>query len=260
MTQQAYELDLRDCLDEQGSGWTQRTGVGQGTDIGPALTWGLQSLRKSFGWGKIKIPPGLWLMTTPPSPDDLSGMSIEGLQSMASKIVFNNAAGVAFYFSGANGYDGGGLRGLGILLESGLGDTNSYGILLRGDSRYQPDQMEFNDIYMSSVGGGSYWWDNFHVDGTARVQNEALGIPQGCRVGTLDNIQLFCARNVGLYLRNVVQFSLKNAGVYVDSGANANRVLITEGSTQVHGIGVEAAGGIVTNDATDVWIDGTKYA
>lgn len=254
--QSSYALDLRDLMDAHyGVGhWTQRTGVGVGSDIGPALTDGLQYLRQKFGRGKILIPPGQWLMTNAPVPADMTGHYIEGAGSMASWVVYNNASGAAFYFSAAGGYDGGGIRGLAIMLESGLGNTNSYGILLQGSAIYQPDQMEFEDIYMSSVGASSFWWDNFHIDGSARAH------PQGCRIGTLTNVQLFNSHNVPLYISNAVGWTLVNVGVFTGAGANGNDIFIIGGSTHVYGIGVNFGGALHTETSIDVMINGQRFS
>jgi hypothetical protein len=197
---QSYELDLRNLMDAHyGVGkWTQRTGIGIGTDIGPALTDGLTTLRANFKRGIIKIPPGSWLMTTAPDKSLVSGNYFIGAGSLASEIIYNNNAGAAFYFSGDSGHDGGGIKGVSLLLESGLGNTNAYGILLKGDATYQPDQMMFEDIYMSSVGASSFWFDCFHADGSARIH------PQGIRIANLTMCEFFNSHNIPLYLSNVV--------------------------------------------------------
>jgi hypothetical protein len=253
--------DLRECMDAQYGvgGWTKRTGVGSGSDIGPALTKCLTDIRAIFGRGKITIPPGQWLMTNAPSSALLSGNVIEGLGSQASIIVFNNAKGVAFHFSGANGYTGGGMRGIGLLLESGLGNTNSYGIYLVGDSKSQPDQMEFNDIYLSAVGGSSYWWEGLHAIGTARTS------PQGIRVVIINNMQIFNCRNVGAYISNAVQWSISNLGTYTGIGTG-NDIYITGGgpantnTIQLTASRLYAGGTLYLNNASDIAIEGKAGA
>jgi hypothetical protein len=218
---------LTDCMDyHYGAGnWTKRTGVGQGSDIGPALTDCLTAIRGSTGRGRILVNPGVWLMTNPPTTSLLSGNQIEGFGSQSSKVVYNQSGGIAFYFSGSNGFTGGGIRGLGILLEQGMGDSTAYAIALIGNSQYQPDQSLWEDLYISAL-GESYWWETFHVDGTART------VPQGVRVGSMHNVQLFRSHNVGLYLANVVQWDIVNVGVYVGMGSG-NDVYITGSGTQL---------------------------
>ena len=257
MTQPSYELDLRDLLDARyslagGPGWTQRMGIGTGTDIGPALSDGLAALRGQFGAGTIKIPPGSWLMNSGPAP--LGRIGIEGAGSMASEIVYNNLAGAAFNYDGGGGFDGGGIRGLGLMLEEGLGMSNAYGILLQGNSTYQPDQMMFEDIYMSSIGASSYWWDGFHADGTARTH------PQGIRIASLKQVEIFNCHNVPLYLSNVVGWTLENVGVFTGSGTNGNDIFIVGGSTHVTGVGVNYGGTLHTSPSLDVVINGVRYS
>ncbi len=214
MTQPAYELDLRDLLDAYyGPGaWLQRSmSPHSGSDIVPAVNAGLQTLRTQFHeGGVIKVPPGLWRMRSGFNPAVLSSVRFEGVHSMASKLVYDCASGSPFYYNGAGGINGGGLKGLSILLEDTLGDSNAYGVMLKGDATYQPDQMMFEDLYITSVSGGSYWWDGFHVDGSARVPPLA----EGCRVLDLHNVQIFRCRNLGLYMARAIQVSMLNVGLY----------------------------------------------
>jgi len=206
----AEELNLVDLMDTYyGSGnWTYRTGVGTGSDIGPALSAGLTQLRSSQGRGIIKVPAGHWLYTTAVSPSLLSGNYIVGEGSQASVIVYNANYGGAFYWSGYQGYSGGGMRGIAILLEKQLGDTNAYALLVQGDATYQSDQMAFEDIYISSIEGNSYWWAGLQVYGNARTS------PQGIRVITIKNMQIFACHYFGAYFSNLVQASIENLGVY----------------------------------------------
>lgn len=254
MTQPAYELDLRDLMDAYyGIGsWTQRTGIGIGTDIGPAISDGCIALRSQFGRGKIVIPPGDWLMVNPPSQNVLSGHLIEGIGSQASKVIYNNNSGVAFQFSGDSGYTGGGVKGLGILLESGLGNTNAYAIAMQGNATYQQDQTSFDDLYISAVGGSSYWWEAFHADGSARSS------PQGCRVSDIRNMQVFNCRNIGIYLANAVQWTLDNVGAYTGAGPYGNSLMLRGGCTHIYGQGVNATIDVV--GCYDVKINGLVYA
>lgn len=250
---------LKDCMDyHYGSGmWSQRTGVGVGSDIGPAISACISTIRSTSGRGQILINPGSWLMTSAPS--SVAGIEFVGLGSQASVVFYNNASGVAFYYytGGATaGYTGGGLRHIGILLESGLGDTNAYAIVLQGTSTSMPDQTVWEDLYISAAGGSSYWWETFHVDGTARTS------PQGVRVGTMRSVQLFNSRNVGLYLSNVVQWDLINVGIYTGKpGTGGNSVYITGGgsastnSTQVDAIRLTYAGSLNASNCSNVRVN-----
>lgn len=259
MAQLPYALDLRDLMDARygAGGWTQRTDIGVGTDIGPAIADGVATLRVTMPLkrGKILVPPGQFMMAT--SPCDLSGISIEGVESQASVIVYNNAAGAAFSWSGAGGYTGGGMKGISLLLESGLGDTGAYGILLKGDATFQPDQTEWEDIYMSAIGGSSFWWTCFNADGSARVPNPKSSL-QGVRVSALKNLQLFNSRNVPFYGANLVQWTLENVGVYTGKGQNGNSIMITGNSTHVYGQGVN--GLLNITNTIDVMINGQRFS
>lgn len=258
MSQQS-ELWLSDLMDQQyGAGqWTQRTGVGQGTDIGPALQLGLQALRvQGSGRGKIKIDSGGWLMTIPPGPALLSGNYLEGEGSQASVIFYNQPSSAAFWFSGAGGYTGGGLRGLGVVLERGMGASNAYGILLQGDAVFQPDQTEFEDIYLTAQ-NNDYWFTGFEAYGNARVS------PQGIRIAKLENVQVFNCRNAGFYLSNVVGWTLNGIGAFVGAGGG-NNIYVTGGGSgptnSVHVQGENVIGTLVVNNCSDVVLNGTRYA
>ncbi len=252
-TQIPNTLDLRDLMDARyGVGsWTQRTGVGAGSDIGLAICDGLTTLKSNFYGGTIFVPPGVWLMNTPIPATLLSGSKIKGLHSQASIIVFNNAWNAAFSFNGNGGATGGGMSGLGILLESGLGLSSSYAILLNGDSVHQQDQTEWDDLYISAWGGSSYWWDGFHADGVARTS------PLGVRVATLNNVQVFNCRNASFYLKTVVQWSMSNVGAYTGIGPYANTILI---ASAVHLYGQAINAGINLFGSSDVVINGTRLA
>ncbi len=231
------QKDLRDCMNQRyGAGqWTLHTGPNLGTDIAPAINLCLQDIRNTVGRSIISIPPGTWMMRTPINPALLSGNYIEGYGSQASRIVYGIGWGVAFHWSGAGGYTGGGMRGISLFLEQDLGDSNAYGIMLRGDAVSQPDQMEFSDIYMSAL-GTSYWWDNFHIDGTARAA------PQGVRVGMVSNVQLFRARNFNMYLGNAVAWVFTGVGCWVSKGAYAHWFYIDSASVEISRRAVWCAG------------------
>lgn len=226
--------------------WTQRTGIGLGTDIGPALIDALTYLRTTYGRGKVIIPPGTWLMSTAPTADQYSGNQIEGFGSQASKIVWNSNTGCPFSFSGNGGYTGGSLKGIGLMLESGFPSSTATAITMQGNATYQPDQMEFSDLYVSAI-GTSLWYNGFYANGSARTS------PQGIRVCNISNVQVFCCSNTGWYINNAVQWTLNNVGVYVGQGSGNNFYLSGNGaaltnSTQVYINGLACSGDLnVTN-------------
>jgi len=120
--------DLREGLDAvYGVGaWTQRTGIGTGSDIGAALTYVLTNSPVGV---PVHIPPGVWLMSTAPTAALLAGRHVFGTGSQNSKLVWNSASGTPFNFTGHLGNTGGGLTGLGLILEEGLGDTSAVSVL-----------------------------------------------------------------------------------------------------------------------------------
>jgi len=218
--QSSYVLDLRTLMDNHyGAGnWSYYTGQGTGTDIGPALQDGIsqiQAIPFSNRAGEIDVGPFSWSLKTQVS--DFGGIIVRGVTSSRSVIVFQNAGAVAFYFKTV----GGGLRHLAILLDSGLGDTLSMAVLLAGNATSQPDQTEFEDLYISAVGGLAYWWDAVHVDGTARTA------PIGARVVTWKNIQTFNARNLSVYLGGAIKHTFENLGCYTGKGPYANTIMIS---------------------------------
>lgn len=255
-------VDLMDTYYGAGS-WTGRTGVGVGTDIGPALSTGLTSLRGAGGRGVIEIPVcpvgGSWLANTMPNHSLLSGNYIEGEGSQGSLIVYNNANNVMFYYSGFGGFSGGGVKGVGMQLEDGLGDTSSYAVLLKGDTASQPDQCEFEDLYITAL-GSSYWYNPFQAYGNLRTS------PQGIRILECKNIQLFRGRNVGCHLSGVVQASFDNLGIYVGKpGTNGDSMYVTGGTTpdtqtvQFRAEEIAVNGNLNINNCRDVELQGRVY-
>lgn len=219
-----YVADLAAFMTSHyGVGWTQRSGVGLGTDIGPALMDACAFLRANYGRGIISITPGSWLMSTALTPEELSGHTIVGVGSQGSKVIWNSDGGIPFHWSGANGYTGGGMRGVGILLEDGHPNSTAYGILAQGDAIYQPDQMMFEDIYLTAL-GNSYWFNGFQIYGNARTS------PQGVRIGDITNLQIFRCRNAGFYGSNMVGWSGRNIGCYVGQGGG-NTFYVAGGGT-----------------------------
>jgi hypothetical protein len=164
--------------------WSYYTAPGKGTDIGPALSECITTFVNNSGSrGVIYVPStGIWAMTT--SDIDFSGVYIVGDGSQASKIIYRPSAlggHEAFTWKGTGGLTGGGMRGIGALLDSTVGAVGNGALLFQGNATFQPDQMELDDVYISAVGGVSTWGFGLICDGTARTA------PQGLRVGSINN-------------------------------------------------------------------------
>ncbi len=230
--------------------WSSRTHPGTGTDIAPAIYAGVQSS------GEVCIDRGHWTLRTPLDPNIISGASIRGVSSQASLVYFNppNGSGAAFWFSGSNNRTGGGIQGVAIVLEDGLGMSNAVAIKLVGDAVYQPDQMMFSDIYITAL-GASHWYAGFFADGRGRTH------PQGVRVSNVSNMQVFRAHALGVWMANVVQWTLTNVGVYVGQGSG-NSLYIAGGGTpltnsaQVYLTGVAVMGDINITNASGFSVSG----
>jgi hypothetical protein len=205
--------------------WTHYTTQGTGTDIEPALDACLVALRSSFGRGTVHVSPGLWALKTAIPCGDLSGNYIVGDGSQHSDIVVQMSTSAAFCFSAAGGFTSGGLKGLTINLDSGLGTTSTIAILLQGNATYQPDQSFFEDLYVTSVGAASYWGKCFQADGSARTS------PQGIRVVSIHNLQCFNSSSLAIFISNAVQWDIDNVGTYTGTGATGNDFYISGGGT-----------------------------
>lgn len=250
-----YELELTDLMDATyGAGaWSERSGAWSGTNIAPAIARGVTQLRAdtSTRRGIIKLGSASWTLST--GACDLSGITLQGVSSQATQVVYANAGGVALPWTGAQGLTGGGLQGCGLLLESGMGDTNAIGILLQGDANLQADETCWEEVYLTAVGGTSWWWDGVHLDGSARQPPKA----KGCRVTKMEQVKIFQCRNIGLYAAGAVELLLESVGCYTGKGPYGNSVLIS-GSDHVHGILVNA--GVIVGGSTDVKINDVTYA
>lgn len=224
MSNSMFAVDLRYYMDLiYGAGnWSNRTGIGTGSDIAPALHAALDEIRASGGRGIVLIPAGPWLLNGPIDPVKLSGNKIQGVGSQGSKIVYNNGSGAAFHFSGANGYTGGGLSGLAIQLESGYPASTAYAVMLDGDSTYQPDQTVFDDLYITAY-GTSNWRTGFFAYGNERTS------PQGIRCIQATNIQIFKCQHVAVWLSNIVQGSIDNIGAYSGATDLGNSIYVAGG-------------------------------
>lgn len=250
--------DLRDFLDARyGAGvWTGRTGVGTGTDIGPAIEDAGLALRSRYGRGTIRIPPDQWLMTTPPSAASINGHMIEGTSnSIGCQIVFNNNNAAMFTFSGAGGYTAGGVRHLALMLEANAGSSNSYVIHLQGDATNQPDQFLIEDIYSSSLDATAFWYNGFLLNGQSRTS------PQGIRVGSINNYQQFRCRNMSFGFFNAVQWNISNIGSYSGTGTGMNIYIggggtASTNTTQMDITNLVCSGELNLTNATNVAISG----
>lgn len=220
--------DLRDFLDAQNGvgGWTYRSAPGVGTDCRVALENALVALRNRYGYGRVRIAGnGLFRFASQIDSEKLKGMFIEGDNQNSAQLVFDFDSGVAFNYTGAGGYTGGGLRNITMYIESGHPTSTLYGINMAGNSVDQPDGMVFEHVRMTSLSpASSFWYICLQADGSARTA------PQGIRIASLNDVQLFCARNVGAIFTNCVQWDVSNFGVYVGSGIG-NDCFITGGGT-----------------------------
>jgi hypothetical protein len=151
------------------------------------------------------------------------------------------------------------MKGISIFLESGMGDTTSYAVYCVGDATNQPDQMEFEDIYITSpyTPTTAFWYQGVTVDGNSRTS------PQGVRVHQWRNIQIFCCRNLAAYFRNAVQFSVDNIGAYSGkSGTSGNDIQITGGgsastnSAQFSLTRFKVGGELLTTECSDLHLVG----
>jgi hypothetical protein len=268
------ELNLRDLMDAYyGSGnWSERTynTPGSGTDIKAAIEAGLTTINSSPGqFGVIKVPAGNWQLDSGINPDKLSGNYIIGEGSVASTIYFDNDTGAAFHWRHRAG---GGMKGIRILLEPGKGDSTAYAILAQGTTLsgpvyVQPDQMVFEDIWINTTkdscgtgGDTSYWYIPVQFDGSGRTS------PQGVRGATLKNFQISCARQAGIYLTNVVQYSIENLGTYAPkpSSGGADAIFSGGGTASTNSIHLTASalninGTLYLTNISNVALQGYVY-
>jgi len=201
--------------------WFERGQAMTGTDIAPAI---YLAVRAS---GEVCIDRGSWALKTPLDPSLISGSSIRGLSSQASKIYFQSATGAAFHFSGANGRTGGGLSAVAIILEDGFGLSNAIAVMLQGNGLYQPDQSSYRDLYITSL-GSSYWYSGFFAHGVERTH------PKGIRVVDISNVQVFKVHRLGIWVANAVQWSVSNIGVYVSTGTGQNLYVAGGGTAETN--------------------------
>lgn len=237
------QISLSTCMDNfYGAGnWTYWTGPATGTDIEPALDACLVNIRNATLRGVVWIDPGeSFALKTPIPPNDLSGNYLLGAGSQASKIIYQSSSGVALGWNGANGNTGGGIRGIGLLLDSGLGNTNSIGILSQGDASFQADQWELDDVYMSAIGASSHWYTGVEFYGNYRTA------PQGIRVGSINNLQIFNCWNAAFYASNLVGWTINNLGTYTGSGGG-NDVYITGGGAALTNSVLVSLTGLISN-------------
>jgi hypothetical protein len=233
------QIDLRAGMDAiYGAGlWTERTAVGVGSDIGPALE---HLMDNSPARTPIYMPPGSWRYVNDVDPAKLAGRRILGVGSQGSRIVYGSTTGSPFHFNGSAGLTGGGLFGLTLQLEEGLGDTAVIAIRLEGDATNQADQMEFDDLYVTALGpagaGASHWQSAFLANGTARQS------PQGVRVVTMNNLQLFRCHGAGMFISNGVQWTMDNVGLYAGKGLGMNLYVAGGGAALTNSAQIYARG------------------
>lgn len=256
-------VDLRTFMDQiyGVGGWTYRsvdpaTGVNTGTDAGPAFTAAGRYLRTNFGHGTIYVPPtGIFAIKTAPDPSALSGNNIVGAGRAASLVCYQSNSGACFQFTGYDfvqptgnpasgggyGWAGGSIRGLSILLESGLAGTslgsgnvatNAYGILIQaatGYEQYQPSRMIIEDInvtaYSASGYTNSYWYSGIQI----YANYGGVGLAGGNREPSLRDVSVFRCWQQGIYCYNVVQPLFNNVGIY--SGYSTGLDLTITGNT-----------------------------
>jgi len=253
--------DLRDFLDARHGfgGWAYRTGVGLGTDCQLAIHDALDALRARYGRGRLLIPPtGAFRIAAGIDAAKLSGNLIEGVGSQASIVYYDAGSGVLFPFSGAGGYTGGGVKGLGILLEDGRPTSTAGALRLDGDASFQPDQSTFEDLYVTAA-GSSYWYDILVAFGSERTT------PQGIRIVTMKNLQLFRGRNSGAQFYNCVGWTIENLGTFVGSGGGSDVYISGGGSgptntTQMDLRGLTCSGTLSLSNATKCTIFGQAGA
>lgn len=254
-------ISLSSCMNAQyGVGnWTKYTTQGTGTDIEPAIVSCLATIKTNYGRGAIWIDPGgIWAIKTGIPAASLSGNYILGAGSQASEVVYQSATGNAFAWSGDVGHTGGGIRGIGIFLDSGLGTTSANGIQLVGNSTYQADQWELDDVYMSAIAGSSYWHEGIQIDGSARTA------PQGTRVGSINNLQIFNCAVAGFYGKNLVQWTITNVGTYTGQTTAGMDFYVTgagpslTNSTQVTLSGIVVGGTLYLQNNSNVGLINVK--
>jgi hypothetical protein len=229
--------DLRDFLDSTvGVGlWTERTGVGVGTNCQPAAEAALDAIRARYGRGVLRIPPGTWLFNAELAPAKLSGIFVEGYGSQVTKLVYNKNSGAFLRWSAASAFTGGGIRGVGCLLEDGYPTSNAEFMRLEGDATNQPDQFRAEDLYVSAF-GSSFWYQGLIAYGVARTS------PQGIRIADLRNIQLFRNRNAAALFYNIVGWTIINLGSYSGSGGGNDVYLSGGGAANTNSIQVSIDG------------------
>ena len=230
--------DLRDFMDARHGvgGWAYRTGVGVGTDCGPAMSDALQALRSRYGRGVLFVPPtGSFRLATAPAAADYSGNIVRGAGTFASQIVYDNTTGVAFNFSGASGFTGGGVESLNLQLEDGYAASTATAFNLSGDATNQPDNCNFEHLYVTAI-GASFWQSLFLAIGTARTA------PQGVRVLTMKDLQLFTSHTNGVQLYNVVQATVDNVGTYSGTGTGNDWYISGGGAANTNSISIWLTG------------------
>jgi hypothetical protein len=273
-----FALDLRDLMDiKYGKGvWTQRgASPGSGSDIGPAIQDGVVAAKAAgITRGILHIPPGLWMMTTPPADTTLAGWYVIGDGSQASKIVHNGTAH-CFGYDTSFGWSGGGIKGIGIFLESGKGHANGCSAIFlfcqaivgapppANPPPSGPSQMEFRDLYISVMDNASYWDHGILCYGL-----NAPYEPRGSRGVHWENIQIFNCVSYAFHGTILIQHTFVNVGTYTGYRAGSPDFVktgmdfhILDASAYVYGLDLNVGGNIIVQVPTvaDVWINGTRW-
>lgn len=248
--------DLRDFLPD---GYTVSSGTaGSGTDVVSYVHNALDAIRARYGRGKLLWPPQRLRISNTIDATKLAGIMVEGWGSQASSVHYDNNAGPCFFFTGAGGYTGGGLKGLAIVIDPAHTSSTSTAVSMDGDSSFQGDQTIFEDLYITILGSGR-WYNGFFAFGNDRTS------PQGIRVTTLKNIQIFGCTNLGFYGSGIIQWSIENLGTYVGTGGGMDFYLAGGGtastnSKHVSCKGLNIGGTINATNTTEFWLEGSCAA
>ncbi len=238
--------NLKDQMDSHygAGGWSQYSGAGTGTDIGPALSECITTLTATAGKrGTIFVPSGAvgaWVLTT--AGIDFSGIYIQGQGSQGSVIVFRPSvpATSMFKWTGAAGFSGGGILGIGMALDSTVGAYTGTAMLFQGNSSFQPGQIQVNDIYCTVL-GGSTWGSGLVIDGVASTS------PQGVRGGYITDVQLFGNTVHGVFLQNAVQIVISSLSV--NGGTTTGRDFYVAGGGAANTNSIQLVlDGVIAND------------